>query len=607
MKTLSKKLISLMLVAIMLVAAIPFNAFADELEGAEEGVAEPQSMTLAALIKVVCNGEEVATGTYSAFPVDEYASMEEAQQIEITKKALSAVGSKNVNTKYYDTKDVIGTYDSSTGTFTIEVTLKAHDCVVVCAGTYDENGHEVKCTVIGCGATATEPHNDKEIVSTVAAKKATCTTYGVSKKITYKCGYVVGGEVLEDEGYAPHDYDSKGVCKNCSETEPGEEFNVYITCKGMNLATDGVVELSESELKTFGSNPTSKTNAAYVLAKTVGDDLYGYYSRNTTYITKMEIAKGEINTIFVTVSKDASENVGSSNDSKPLEITFIDGTTNEVILTKTMNIGDKYFNNIPSSLSNRNVTSLKIYRGDVLDRTVKSSEKNSASAKVQDGDTKVVVVWNAKRVCIEFYNTSNTLYETRYFYAGQILTDLPTINDVEQDWYVNGELLVEGETIYDWNATTVKAYLATQDVYMIVYDKNLNLIQNEPIQVTGLVQTSGVISKTDILAKVRTATKKSTLKTSGFYLFDEEGIEYYKNNDKSTKKAESELYVGQESERVGTQFIYVVTSSASSTADSSNPKTGDSAMIGTAAAVLFLSVAGLGSAAYIMKKKEQQF
>ena len=43
----------------------------------------------------------------------------------------------------------------------------------------------------------------------------------------------------------------------------------------------------------------------------------------------------------------------------------------------------------------------------------------------------------------------------------------------------------------------------------------------------------------------------------------------------------------------------------SSSADPSNPKTGDNAMIGTAAAVMVAAVLGLGATAVVLKRKEQ--
>ena len=52
-------------------------------------------------------------------------------------------------------------------------------------------------------------------------------------------------------------------------------------------------------------------------------------------------------------------------------------------------------------------------------------------------------------------------------------------------------------------------------------------------------------------------------------------------------------------------LMSMVNGGTSSSADPSNPKTGDNAMIGTAAAVMAAAVLGLGATAVVLKKKEQ--
>ena len=66
--------------------------------------------------------------------------------------------------------------------------------------------------------------------------------------------------------------------------------------------------------------------------------------------------------------------------------------------------------------------------------------------------------------------------------------------------------------------------------------------------------------------------------------------------------------MGTADNRTGVQFLYVMVNggtSSNSKADSSNPKTGDNAMIGTAATVMAVAVIGLGATAVVLKKKEQ--
>ena len=87
-------------------------------------------------------------------------------------------------------------------------------------------------------------------------------------------------------------------------------------------------------------------------------------------------------------------------------------------------------------------------------------------------------------------------------------------------------------------------------------------------------------------------------------LFDKNSWQQYKDSN-STKKGAQALTVTAGND--GTYSVYVRLHNAStnnSTPDRSNPKTGDSAMIYTAAAVLVLAGCGLAAAAYVTRKKK---
>ena len=119
------------------------------------------------------------------------------------------------------------------------------------------------------------------------------------------------------------------------------------------------------------------------------------------------------------------------------------------------------------------------------------------------------------------------------------------------------------------------------------------------VDVTENVQDNGLITKTGLMKTIEYQTGRKNPTVAG--LFDESGWAYYLNNKNSTSKAKSSVDVGRAADRQGTQNIYVVLTNVSggSNADTSNPKTGDTAMIGTAAIVMALAAVGMLSTAGI--------
>ena len=75
--------------------------------------------------------------------------------------------------------------------------------------------------------------------------------------------------------------------------------------------------------------------------------------------------------------------------------------------------------------------------------------------------------------------------------------------------------------------------------------------------------------------------------------------------DKANKAPEKQEFTPVTEVQEGRKNVYVVLKNVTSgsNADTSNPKTGDTAMIGTAAIVMALATVGMGTAFY-MKKKE---
>ena len=624
MKTLSKKLISLMLVALMLVAAMPMAAFADE-EVSDDAAYQELVTNINATVTVTVNGDTY-TGRYTVKSDFDFDSASDTTK----KNILKATGLPNYT--QYDIDDI----SLDNGVLTVSVTVKENHKHIIeveddpedndnhlrkCSlcgestvepHTYkvtskgDENGHNVKCTV--CGHTAVIGHEDSgEKVTVTARKEPTCTKAGAEEKTTYACGYSEGGETIEALG---HDYDANGKCTRCGALDDENTTTYTVTIvytKGGNVVENATVELTLKDIENLKKSNAS--NAKQILGRTSGastdDDkiIDNYYGSINSCFSYMAIVGNEIE---IGVTKNLSSS--ATADSEKITVTVVDGGLTD---SRELTVGKSYFN-YDLTLGNNNNKSLASVRisyevnGKTYTRTAK---KGDSDAKVQAYDTQVELLWDAKQVTINFYRNAADGAEkvsTMTIRAGETIEGLPKLDGEYVSWYLeSGELLQEGRT-YDFVSTTVRAYpYAGGEVYLQIY-KNGDTktpVNNNPTNVTAKVQKNGIISASDLTKTIENAVGKKNLKITG--LFDFDGWENYKST-KSTRDASSTIDVGTADERTGVQFLYVmVNGGTSSSADPSNPKTGDNAMIGTAAAVMAAAVLGLGATAVVLKKKEQ--
>lgn len=679
MKKLSKRLLAMLLVAVMVMAAIPFGAFADTHTEAEHDDSTNAVWTALSsqgdndghILKCAICGKAKSTSdahTYNANGICKVCNYEHVHSFtgattsgdaaghkiacagcpvkknvphtdgeRFTKidavsatctlsgnkegkrydcgyqeggETIAALGHNYVNgkcTRCGDTSHACSTYKDGKCTVCGKEHVHTGWALVADSGKGSAAGHKEKCN--GCDFTRIVPHTGEHFVET-AKVPATCTAAGTEAKKTYDCGYVEGGAVIAKLEHT--DANKDGICDVCKTgvplppVESKKKYSLTVIY-GTTTASGHEAEFTEAQLAaTFG---TASALRSYL------SGLGGDYA---TIASKMADAdytsnKAVVNSLTGTISIDMRSAGGNSGSSDPtsdyITVYYDDGNTRTI--NRVNNVGTWYFASSNLGLSNTWGTKqaiLKIKDANGF-RYVTWGSKD-ADAYIKATDSEVWVLGNNKTVTIYYLKSSTSnptttnAHATKKYEFNTQLGTLPDLPAGYNAWYVDGVLLTEN-TVYDWESDYVYAYPGKGDgdgrVHLFIYNNNKELLKN--VDVTDNVQSNGLITRTGLVKTIEYQTGRKNLTLAG--LFTESGWAYYLNNDKSTRYAQSEISVGVAGERQGTQNIYVVLTNVSggSNADSSNPKTGDTAMIGTAAIVMALAVVGMGTAFY-MKKKE---
>lgn len=587
MKKFSKKLFCLMLVAIMVATAIPFGAFADPSHTDTAGHTGENAVW-------VYDNSRASEITATSHPVKcdlcGYTDTQYSHNLGSDGKCTMC----GYDSKYHVV--ISGSVNASGDTATV---LSAETSAADAAGIAGVSGLDIHDGHTGSGYTATKTYDaaTHTLKLTVAEDEHKMVYIGLNadkSKHVLKCS-IEGCSATSEEN---HSYNTTtGVC-TCGEKDSSHEFNYSVAIKttgGLQLAESKTVAMTEAAAEAV------KTNAK----KAIEDNFPSVY--NDLTISSLNTAAAAVNhetrTILLTVDKQ--EPPVSHEDE--IQVVYDDGTITYI----PRKVGSWYFSTSNLGLDDTWGTTqakLKIYDANGS-RTVQwDSEDNDAFVKATD--YKVEVLGINRTVTIYFMKTSTAnptttdAYATKYYEANTRLGVLPSLPDGYTGWYVGQEELTV-DTVYHWKEKSVYAYpgkgVGSGRVHLFIYNKDNELMKN--VDVTENVQDNGLITKTGLMKTIEYQTGRKNPTVAG--LFDESGWAYYLNNKNSTSKAKSSVDVGRAADRQGTQNIYVVLTNVSggSNADTSNPKTGDTAMIGTAAIVMALAAVGMGTAFY-MKKKE---
>ena len=596
MKKFSKKLFCLMLVAIMVATAIPFGAFADPAvhtghdDGSAAWVYDPTYASEITPGDGVTANDPAKTGTHPV--VCSRCTGEKAKNAAYHSYSYGVCTVCGYDARY--TIVITGEGQNITKKTTTNVSEMGVDAAVTEAAVSGLNIHEGH---VGSGYKATKSYNaaTRTLTLTLAADSHNIAVGADNGDGTHIAKCMLDGCTYQTN--APHTYNDSGVCA-CGAKDASKKFDYSVAIKttgGLQLAESKTVSMTEAEAEAV------KTHAKEAIA----ENFSSVY--NDLTISTLNTAAASVNhesrTILLTVDK---QDPPVSHEDE-IQVVYDDGTVTYI----PRKVGSWYFSTSNLGLDDTWGTTqakLKIYDANGSRNVLWDSEDNDAFVKATD--YKVEVLGINRTVTIYFMKTSTAnptttdAYATKYYEANTRLGVLPTLPDGYTGWYVGQEELTV-DTVYHWKEKFVYAYpgkgVGSGRVHLFIYNKDNELLKN--VDVTENVQDNGLITKTGLMNTIEYQTGRKNPTVAG--LFDESGWAYYLNNKNSTAKAKSSVDVGRAADRQGTQNIYVVLTNVSggSNADTSNPKTGDTAMIGTAAIVMALAAVGMGTAFY-MKKKE---
>ena len=555
MKTLSKKLLSLLLVAVMLVAAMPFAAFADG--------GEKTNVTVVGL----SNGAVIYKTTLETMRED----FDTANKEHLNNAFLFANPSVVVDTDKYTI--VSGSYDATANQLTVILEAKAAPAPTPATYTVKITGD---ATATGSKQIA-DPAAD--ITGDYGAVIAALNNAGLGD-YTNAANWEITKIEQDDTAHVV----TVTVKKVAPAPEPAKD--VVYTVK---LTVDGVAQTDKT--LTYKDGAVADLSSWDKVMKELGMEAAKYDMVSFTNVN---------NVITLSLKTKAPS-------ATTVKITLVSGNSTT---TQTVEVG-KYYSDYaafnPAAQDGRTPESLKIESNNGDTRFVNVNTKTD-NGKVRSTDTKVTIQWKAADRQIRFYtdSTLGKIHKTLTVYSGKAIGELPTnVNGKAVEYWTVWGSRIYTTTTYDWTADYVDAvpHFAgeTGKVYLEVYVNGNRTSKYAQVDITHKLQ-DGVIYRDTLLDTIRSATKNNSLKLSSVsYLFNEsEWSQYVRNVNNTTTN--TKIQIGTDSSDA--RYVYVMVNGVTTkTTDPSNPKTGDSAKLGVAAAVLAVAVVGFGAVIVINKKK----
>ena len=289
-----------------------------------------------------------------------------------------------------------------------------------------------------------------------------------------------------------------------------------------------------------------------------------------------------------------------------VKITLNDGTKETEQYPEVGKYYSDYAVFYPSAQDGRTPESLKIEENNGSVRVVDVGTKTE-NGKVRATDVKVTIQWKAADRKIRFYtdSTLGKIFKELTVYSGKAIGELPTeVNGKAVEYWTVWGTRIYPTTTYNWTADYVNAVPhfvgESGKVYLEIYVNGNRTSKYAQRDITHKLQ-DGVIYRDTLLDVIRDGVKNNSLKLSSVsYLFDESEWSAYVRDSKKTT-TNTKVQIGDSEDA---RYIYVMVNGVTTkTSDSTNPKTGDTAKLGVAAAVLAVAVVGFGVVIVVNKKK----
>ncbi len=511
---------------------------------------------------------------------------------KLTAHTFGADGVCACNAKQYtinyklDGKDVSETYVDETGTADMGSAEKVLKNLGKEPSAFTTSGYHIDLNTLTISFTATT------IPTTTSYTTLALTVDGKSENVGINPAYTKSGSVSNS--------DAADILKAAKRSYKLSEYNVTVSASGstiyMTLNTIGRYTVN---CIVNGEKFAPKTNVPYygtftnsdaqAILKAADITVNGNYQQSIVSVSGSVITVELYNEIVVRVYNNANS-----------------------FSQVTMRVGYPYINYLGTNLINNATFGGITIKNQAGQNTYRSaSDVNGGKALVGAYDEEVTIQRNGDSCTLNFLRSDGTVLESRKLYAGDQIGTLPSyiVGNVPAVWTYNGKP-ISATDVYNFKTTSVNIvpyFGGISDVYVDVYTNgNVKTLQTR-VKVTDMVQNGVLYLNSEVKSAISSALRNSSNKNLTYTAFFDASTWSDFIKTKNTNGAAEPIRVGDNSERQGSVYLYVMVNNVTQKAtDSTNPKTGDDVKLGVAAAVLAVAVVGFGAAIVIKKKKGVQ-